>query len=314
MTRAQREASPEPPAQDPRGVLLGASAYACWGLFPAFFGLLAFAAPVEILAHRIVWTMLLMLVVVLVLGQGRALLRMGARNWALVAAASLFISINWGMYIYGVVSGRVVETALGYFINPLVSVLIGVIVFRERLSRAQAVALGLAAIAVLVLTLDYGYPPYIALSLAFSFALYGVTKKLIPIDPRQSVAGETLVAAPFALMLLGWLALHGQGSFLDGGMPHALLLIAAGPVTAIPLLLFAGAAQRVPLVTMGMLQYLTPSLQMAWGVIVLREDMPLTRWLGFALIWLALAILTTDLVRRYRGRRARRMRSVGAPA
>ncbi|MBN4927898.1 EamA family transporter RarD [Hoyosella rhizosphaerae] len=285
------------PAQ---GVGFGASAYLCWGLFPAFFGLLALAQPTEILAHRVVWTMLLMMGVVLALGWGSQLLRMGRRSWLLVGCASLFITTNWGVYIYGVVSGRVVETALGYYINPLVSVLIGVVIFREKLSRAQVVAVAVAAAAVVVLTVDYGHPPYIALCLALSFALYGVTKKVVPLDPRLSVAGESLVAAPFAIGFLIWLGVAGGSTFLSAGAGHSVLLVAAGPVTAIPLLLFAAAAQRVPLVTMGILQYLTPSLQMAWGVVVLQEDMPLSRWLGFALIWVALLIFTTDSVRRAR--------------
>ncbi|AEF39825.1 EamA family transporter RarD [Hoyosella subflava] len=287
------------------GVALGAGAYACWGLFPAFFGLLAVSAPLEILAHRVVWTAVLMVGVVLVIGRIRPFLSMGGRAWLLVAAASVFITTNWGVYIFGVVSGRVVETALGYFINPLVSVMLGVVFFRERLNRTQIAAVLIALTAVLVLTLDYGRPPIIALCLAFSFAMYGVVKKVMPLDPRLSVAGEALFAAPFAITFLVVLGVSGAATFLSEGPGHTALLIAAGPVTALPLLLFAAAAQRVPLVTMGILQYLTPALQMAWGVLVLHEDMPASRWLGFTLIWCALAVFTTDSVRRSR----RRMRS-----
>ncbi|MDV7244148.1 MULTISPECIES: EamA family transporter RarD [Rhodococcus] len=289
------------------GVACGVGAYALWGAFPAFFGILGPAGSVEILAHRVVWTLALMLVVLWASGRIRSLRGLGVRTWLLVAAASALIAINWGTYIYGVTSDRVVETALGYFINPLVSVLLGVVIFRERLVPAQIVALALAAAAVVVITVDYGHPPYIALTLALSFALYGLCKKVMPLDPRTSLTAEGIVAGPIALGYLVYLSVIGTGTFLGHGPGHSLLLIAAGPVTALPLLLFGAAAQRVPLRTLGMLQYLTPALQMMWGVAVLHEDMPASRWIGFALIWVALAIFTTDaLVRVRRGRRSAR--------
>lgn len=271
-------------------------------MFPAFFGLLAISGPLEILAHRVLWTAILMFVVVLLIRRVRPFLTMGTRAWLLVAAASIFISANWGVYIYGVVSGRVVETALGYFINPLVSVVFGVVFFKERLNRAQLIAVLIAVAAVIVLTIDYGRPPVIALCLAFSFAMYGVVKKVTPLEPRLSVAGEALVAAPIALGFVVFLTMTGASTFVAEGAAHTALLIAAGPVTAIPLLLFAAAVQRVPLVTMGILQYLTPAMQMAWGVLVLHEDMPASRWIGFGLIWAALAVFTVDSLRRARRR------------
>lgn len=286
------------------GVLCGLGAYVTWGMFPAFFGLLAPAGAVEILAHRVVWTFVLMMLLLAVLGRLGTLRGLGPRTWALVAAASAAIAVNWGVYIYGVVSGRVVETALGYFVNPLVSVLFGVLFFRERLRPAQIVALLVAASAVVVITVDYGRPPIIALTLALSFALYGVVKKIVPLDPRTSLAGEGVVAAPFAVGYLIFLAVTGTGTFFGHGAGHSWLLVSAGLVTAVPLLLFGAAAQRVPLATLGMLQYLTPSLQMAWGVLVLHEDMPASRWIGFGLIWLALVIYSTDALakaRRTRG-------------
>lgn len=172
------------------GIVCGLGAYLTWGLFPAFFGLLEPAGPVEILAHRVLWTLLAMLLLLAVLGRLGSLRGLGVRVWALVAAASVAIAVNWGTYIYGVVSGRVVETALGYFINPLVSVLFGVLFFRERLRRAQVAALFVATAAVAVITVDYGRPPLIALTLAFSFALYGVVKKIVPLDPRTSLTGR----------------------------------------------------------------------------------------------------------------------------
>lgn len=286
------------------GVLCGIGAYLTWGLFPAFFGLLAPAGAVEILAHRVLWTLLLMLSLLAVMGKLGTLRGLDRRTWALVAAASAAIAVNWGTYIYGVTSGRVVETALGYFVNPLVSVLFAVLFFRERLHRAQIAALLLAVTAVVVITVDYGRPPVIALTLALSFALYGVIKKIVPLDPRTSLTGEGVVAVPFAVGYLLFLAATGTGTFVGHGPGHALLLVSAGLVTAVPLLLFGAAAQRVPLATLGMLQYLTPSLQMAWGVLVLHEAMPASRWIGFSLIWVALVVYSTDAL--IRARRAGR--------
>ncbi|MGF0301117.1 MULTISPECIES: EamA family transporter RarD [Rhodococcus] len=286
------------------GVLCGLGAYGLWGLFPAYFGLLEPAGAVEILAHRVLWTLVLMLIVLGVMGRLGALRGLSARTWGLVAAASTAIAVNWGVYIYGVVSGRVVETALGYFINPLVSVVFGVLFFRERLRPAQIAALVLAICAVVVITVDYGRPPIIALTLALSFASYGVIKKIVPLDPRTSLTGEGIVAAPFALGYVIFLAVTGTGTFLGYGMDHTALLVSAGLVTAVPLLLFGAAAQRVPLATLGMLQYLTPSLQMTWGVVVLGEDMPASRWIGFVLIWIALAVYSTDALVRARRQRA----------
>lgn len=283
----------------------GFGAYLIWGMFPVFFGLLAPAGSLEVLAHRMVWTVLLMLAILLILGRLGSLRGLSARTWALVTAATVAIAINWGVYIYAVVSGNVVEAALGYFVNPLVSVLIGVLVFRERISAAQITALVLAAIAVVIITVDYGRPPVVALTLALSFALYGVIKKVVPLDPRTSLTAEGLVAAPFAIVYLVVLVISGTGSFLGNGVGHSLLLMAAGPVTAAPLLLFGVAAQRIPLTTLGLLQYLTPALQMVWGVVVMHEVMPPSRWVGFALIWVALVVFTTDaLARARRTRRA----------
>ncbi|QXQ15739.1 EamA family transporter RarD [Skermania piniformis] len=275
------------------GIGYGAGAYLIWGLFPAFFGLLAFAAPMEILAHRIVWTVVAMLALLTVTGRLRTLAAIPGRAWALSAVAAAAIAVNWGVYVYGVITGHVVECALGYFVTPLVSVLFGVMFFGERLSPAQLAAVALATVAVTVITVAYGRAPWIALVLAGSFAVYGVIKKVVPLDPMRSLTAEGLVTAPLALTYLGYLVGTG-GSALGGSLPHAFLLVAAGPVTAVPLLLFGAAARRVPLVTMGLLQYLTPALQMAWGVLVGHEAMPTSRWIGFGLIWLALAIFVAD--------------------
>ncbi|WP_107655176.1 EamA family transporter RarD [Nocardia suismassiliense] len=281
------------------GVAFGTSAFFLWGLFPAFFGLLAFASAVEVVAQRILWTLVLVLAMLLVSGRLRELRGIGARIWRLAAVASAAIAINWGVYVFGVTSGHVVECALGYFINPLVTVAFGVLIFRERLAKAQWAALGLGAAAVAVLTVDYGRPPVIALVLACSFATYGLVKKVIPLDAVRGIAAEGVVAAPFALVFVIVLALTGRSEF-GSSTGHAALMVATGPVTLIPLLLFAVAAQRVPLSTMGLLQYLTPALQMAWGVAVAHEPMPASRWAGFALIWTALAIFTAHALLRAR--------------
>ncbi|MFF0817065.1 EamA family transporter RarD [Rhodococcus sp. NPDC003318] len=286
------------------GIAAAVGAYAIWGMFPIFFGLLGPAGPVEILAQRMLWTLVVMLAVAAVVGRLSRLRTLTLRSALMVVAAASAISINWGVYIYGVTSGRVVEAALGYFVNPLVSVLLGMLVLRERINRWQAVALGFGALAVLILTIDYGRPPWIALVLAFSFGAYGLIKKTIPLDPVTSLTAEGIVTAPFAIGYLVWLTVAGTSTFFGHGVGHTLLLISAGVVTAVPLLLFGVAAQRVPLVTLGIIQYLNPALQMTWGVAVMHEAMPASRWAGFALIWLALAVFTVDAVRRVR--RARR--------
>lgn len=254
------------------------------------------------LAHRIVWTVLLMFVVLAVGRRLGDLRRLSGRTWGLLVCASALISLNWGIYIYAVNNGHVVDAALGYFVNPLVSVALGVALFGERLNRAQAAALAIAMVAVVVLAVQAGEIPAIGLGVAVSFGVYGAVKKVVRADPRVSVGVEAGVAAPFALAYIAVLTVAGQATVPELGTGHTLLMMLCGPVTALPLLMFAGAAQRLPLVTMGLLQYLTPALQMAYGVVVGHEPMPVGRWAGFVLIWLALAVFTGDAV--LRGRRA----------
>ncbi|GAB5898761.1 EamA family transporter RarD [Mycolicibacterium mageritense] len=288
------------------GIFYGAGAYIWWGLCPGFFLLLLPAGALEILAHRIVWSAVFLLLVLAVARRLGDLRRLTLRTWLQLAAAAALISVNWGTYIFAVTNGHVVDAALGYFINPLVSVALGVLVFRERINRWQSAALGLAVVAVAILTAEVGEPPYIAVILALSFGVYGLVKKVVAADPRVSVAVETLLAFPLAAGYLVTLQVLGDGHFLDHGVGHAALLLLAGPVTAIPLLLFAAAAQRLPMVTLGLLFYLNPGLQMAFGVLVGHEPMPVGRWIGFALIWLALVVMTLDAVRT-----ARRKNSAG---
>ena len=288
---------------DSRGLLFGLGAYASWGVFPAFFPLLKPAGAVEILAHRVVWTVAFMAVILLLGRQLAGVRRIGARTWVLLACASALISTNWVIYIYAVNSGHVVDAALGYFVTPLVSVVLGVVIFRERLNRAQKVALVIAVAAVVLLSSGVSGVPLIALGLALSFGLYGAVKKVVVVDPRVSVGMETAIAAPFAVAYLVFLQNCGEAHFTSHGPGHIALMLLCGPVTAIPLLLFGAAAQRLPLVTIGLLQYLTPSMQMTWGLVVGNEPMSATRWAGFALIWLALAVFTADVVSRtYRAR------------
>jgi chloramphenicol-sensitive protein RarD len=208
--------------------------------------------------------------------------------------------VNWGLYIWGVNNGHVVETSLGYFINPLVTVLLAVVVLGERMRRAQWVALALGALAVLVLAVDYGRPPWLGLTLAFSFATYGLIKKQVGIAAMESLGVETAVLALPAVAYLGWQAVAGGSTVGSHGAGHALLMASAGPVTAVPLLLFGAAAGRLALSTLGLLQYLTPVLQFGFGVLLFHEPMPAARLAGFALVWLALAVFTVESARHSR--------------
>ena len=284
------------------GVLAGLGAYSLWGLFPLYFPLLEPAGGLEIVAHRVLWSLVFIALLLTVLrnwSQVRALVSDGRRLLVLAGAAFL-IAVNWVVFVYGVNSGQVVETSLGYFINPLVSVLLGVVVFSERLRPVQWVAVGIAAVAVAVLTIDYGRPPWIALTLAATFALYGVMKKLVRVEAAPGLFVETALVAIPAVVVLAVLHSGGDGTFGNVGVGHTLLLVSSGVATAIPLLLFAAAARRIPLSTVGLLQYLTPLMQLAIGVFVYDEPMPPARLAGFVIVWVALAVFTADSLRHAR--------------
>lgn len=283
-------------------MLLGLAAWMMWGFFPLYWPLLKPAGAVEILAHRIVWSMLAMVAAVVVLRRGKALRATLSvpRTRRLLAAAAVLITVNWGTYIWGVNNHHVVEASLGYFINPLVSVLLGVLVLGERLRRLQWVALGIAAVAVLGLTVEYGHPPWVALALAFSFGCYGLAKKKANAGAVESLVVETLVVAPVALAYLGYLSATGASTFGGHGWLHAVLVAGTGLVTIVPLLCFGGAATRIPLSTLGLMQYLTPTVQFVLGLVVFGEPMPTLRWLGFAMIWLSLAVFTFESLRHRR--------------
>jgi chloramphenicol-sensitive protein RarD len=285
-----------------RGFVLGASAYILWGAFPLYWPLLEPAGAVEILAHRIFWSLLTMGVLLLVVRRTRQLRAIftDRRKLALLSVAAVVIAFNWGGYIYGVNNGHVVEAALGYFINPLVTVLMGVLILGEKLRPWQWAAVAIASVAVVGLTIEYGRPPWIALLLAFSFGTYGLAKKQANVEAIESLTFETMLLAPVALGYLVFLYLQGTGHFVSEGPGHAVLLMSAGIVTAIPLLCFGAAAIRIPMTTLGLLQYLAPILQFVLGITVLHESMTTMRWVGFSLVWLALVIFTWEALRHRR--------------
>lgn len=298
-----------PPADDSqRGVASAFLAYGLWGLFPIYFAALAPANAVEILAHRIIWTLLICAIVLAWWRDGawiRGVLRR-PRLAARVAIAALVIALNWGVYVWSVRVGRTTDAALGYFLNPLVTVALGVLVLRERLRRLQWVAVGIGVIAALYLTVAAGGVPWIALVLAASFATYGLIKKQVgtALSPWQSLAGETAVLTPLALAAIAVMSVRGETTFTGHGALHTTLLVAAGIVTAIPLLLFAAAAQRIPLVLIGLIQFITPIMQLLVGVLLQHEQMTSARWAGFGIVWLALIALSLDSVLAFRRRRA----------
>lgn len=281
-----------------RGVAAGVAAYSLWGLFPLVFHQLHSVGAGEVLLHRIVWSFLVVVVALRVSGDRGWLARVRSRPGALprLAGAALLIATNWVVYIWAVNHEHVVEAALGYYINPLLTVALGTAVLGERLRRLQLVALGFGVTAVLVLTVALGRVPWIALVLAASFAGYGFVKKQVPVGAAPSLAVETLVLLLPAVVGMVVLGASGDAAFLHGSMGRDLLLLSLGVVTSVPLLLFGAAATRIPLSQLGLLQYLTPTLQLVCGVLVFDEEMPPERLAGFVLVWVALALLAYDAV------------------
>ncbi|MDT7570256.1 MAG: chloramphenicol-sensitive protein RarD [Actinomycetota bacterium] len=288
-----------------RGAVFGATAYLLWGIFPLYFPLLDPAGAVEVLAHRIVWSLVVVVVLVQVTRRWPAVRAVLAdrRKVARLGAAAVFLAVNWGVYIYGVTTDRVVETSLGYFINPLVTVMLGVVVLRERLRPAQWAALGVATTAVVFLAVEAGRLPWIALVLAFSFGTYGLLKKTSQVGALEGLTVETAVLTPLALAYALAIQVSGDATLTSHGPGHAVLLVLTGVITAVPLLFFGAAASRVPLTTLGLLQYLAPTMQFLLGVLFFHEDMSAVRLLGFGLVWLALVMFTADLL----GQRRRSM-------
>jgi chloramphenicol-sensitive protein RarD len=289
------------------GLLYGITAYGLWGLVPLFWPLLEPAGALEMLAHRMVWSPAFVGIILVVLrrwGWIGELIRQ-PRKLALLTLAAVVITVNWGVYIWAVNAGHVVEASLGYFINPLVTILMGVLLLKERLRRTQWIAVGVGLAAVLVLAIGYGQPPWISLVLAFSFGTYGLIKKKLNIGGLESLAAETVVLFLPALGYLLWLGANGSSTFGSHGAGHAALLASTGVVTAVPLVCFGAAAIRVPMTMLGLLQYLAPIFQLALGVLYFHEAMPAERWAGFALVWVALAMLTWDALRTARRTRAK---------
>ena len=280
------------------GLLYGVSAYVLWGTFPLYWPLLEPASPLEIVSHRAAWTSVFCILVLSYQKQLRQMFKLMAtkRVFLRLTAASALISVNWLVYIWATNNGHVVEAALGYYINPLIIIAFGVLLLKERMRRLQWFAVGLGFIGVVVLTFDYGRLPWIALALAISWGSYGLIKKQLNLGAVEGLAIETLISfIPYAGYLF-YLGSKGQGQW-GHHLGLTLLLTGAGAVTAIPLLLFNGSATRLPYSTIGLLQYITPTLQFSIGVWVRHEAMPAARWIGFVIIWGALAALATDLVR-----------------
>jgi len=280
------------------GLLFGVGSYILWGLFPLYWPLLQPASPLEIVSHRAVWTLVFCLIVLALAKQLHSTIAIVKRPKIVAGLflTTILVSINWLTYIWATNNGHVVEAALGYYINPLIIIAFGVLLLREKMRPLQWLAVGIAAVGVAILTFDYGRLPWVAISLALSWGTYGLVKKKLDLGALNGLAIETLISfIPYVGYLI-YLGNQGTGQF--GQSPGlTILLISAGAVTAIPLLLFNGSTTRLPYSTIGLLQYITPTIQFSIGVWVRHEDMPAARWIGFLVIWLALAALATDLVR-----------------
>ncbi|UED88408.1 EamA family transporter RarD [Streptomyces profundus] len=284
---------------------LGFAAFGLWGLLPLYWRLLEDSGAFEVLAHRMVWslpTALLLLLLVRSWSWIGPLLRDPKRLALLLLSASL-ITFNWGLFIWCVAEDRVLEASLGYFINPLFTIAMGVLLLRERLRTAQWAAVGIGALAVVVMSVAYGQVPWLSLSLSVSFATYGLVKKRTGLDGLEGFSADSAIQFVPALGFLVVLAGRGEGSFTVEGPGYALLLVGSGLATALPLIFFGAATVRLPLSTVGLMQYIAPSTMFLLGLLVFGEEMPPERWIGFGLVWLALTVLTWDALRRARTRR-----------
>ena len=299
---AKRNGGQRPPRSEPsKGLIFAVLAYGLWGILPVYFLLLAPTGAFEIVAWRVLFTLAFCALIITVTRMWHtlvAVLRKPRIVWTM-GLAGVLIFINWQTYVFGTLTGHVVEAALGYFINPIVTVFLGVLVLHERLRRIQWIAVGLSIIAVVMLAIGYGSLPWISLVLAFSFGFYGLIKKRVgnQVDAVTGLTLETVWLAPVAIIQLIVVAALSGLTFGTVSPWHTVGLLAAGIVTAVPLLLFAAAARRLPLTSMGLIQYFAPILQFLVGVFILHEPMPPERWVGFALVWVALLILTVDMIR-----------------
>ncbi len=279
-------------------------AYGLWGLFPLYFHLLDDVSPVEVVANRVIWSLAFLAILISVTRTWTKVLTAARsrRKTGLLAVAALFLAVNWGVYVWAVISDQVVEASLGYFINPLVSVALGVILLRERLRSLQWTAVAIAILAVAILTFSYGRPPWISIILAVSFGIYGLIKKQVGLGSVESLTIETATLTPAAVVIIVVMAVQGQAGLTSGDPGLAILLVLLGVVTAVPLLAFGGAANRIPLSTLGLMQYLTPVFQFVIGVAVFGEAMTTGRWVGFVLVWISLLVMSIDGLRHARSR------------
>ena len=278
-----------------KGILYGVTVYVLWGFFPIYWKLLSHVPALQLLGHRIAWSFLLLLSVIFITKQWNEFrVTLNARTFRIYLIAALLIGVNWLTYVWAVNAGFIVETSLGYFINPLLSVLMGVLFLGERLRTMQWIPVALAAIGVAYLTLVYGQPPWISLLLAFTFGFYGLVKKLAPLGSVHGLTLETGILLLPALAYLGIVQANNTASFLHGGITSDLLMIGAGLVTTIPLLLFASAAKQIPLTMIGILQYIAPTIQFLIGVFIYKETFDQSRLIGFGIVWLALIIFWVE--------------------
>ncbi len=282
-----------------QGVLYGFAAYIIWGIVPIYWPLLQPATALEILSHRVIWSLVVLLAFLAVKKRIRKALSIfkDRKKLSILTVASIFIAVNWGLFIWASVSGRILDSSLGYYINPLFSIGLGVILLKEKLRNLQWLAIGIATIAIIYLSVTLGSPPYVALSLAFTFSIYGYLKKRANVEAIDSLTIETLILIPLALGYIAYLSAVGQNSFGVNGIDHAIWLASAGIITAVPLALFGAAAIRIPLSTLGFIQYVGPTLQFIIGLYLFNEPMPRDRFIGFALTWLAIAIISFDALR-----------------
>lgn len=279
------------------GILSAGLAFLCWGLFPLYFRALKEVPPVQIMGHRVLWSLLFLVIVLSVRGQWRWLLQLKSQPKVvgLFCLSALLLSGNWLLYIWAVNSGHVIEASLGYFINPLVNVMLGFLVLKERLRLMQWAAIGLAACGVLWLTWQAGRMPWIALALAASFGGYGLLRKTASLGALEGLSFETMLLFPFALAFVVWLTVSGDNTFLNTASDSTRwLLVASGPITAIPLLLFASGARKIPLSVLGLLQYIGPTIQLSLGIFLFHEAFTLERMIGFIVIWSALALYAAE--------------------
>lgn len=292
-------ASGAPPRDAVAGGASALAAFLLWGFAPLYFKLVGAVPPVEILAHRIVWSVPVLIVLVILFRRSHALMQAmrDRRVWGLLIASTVLLSFNWVVFIWAVTNGRVLEVSLGYYINPLINVMLGMVVLRERLSPAQGVAIALAAVGVLNLVIQAGGAPWVSLTLACSFAVYGLIRKTVRLGATDGLLAETTLMLPFAMAYLVYLGATGAGAFGNGGPGLTWLLILAGAVTTAPLVTFAAAARRLRYTTLGLFQYLAPTCQFLLAVFAFGEAFTMAHLITFGLIWLALVVYTFEVWR-----------------